>query len=252
MVWNYATHVPYRPHAGPETFPEEHFPPAARRDLGKKASFIAYLRSLWCADALIGELYAELERLGLARDTLVVVTGDHGEAWGQHGHFLHSTSLYEEEVHVPLVMIHRGLVGLGKENEPPPRVGSQGSTHPTRRSTVIGSHIDLWPTIMDVCGLPCDPRWQGRSLFGGRAGEERRAYFYMNRTWVGVREENFKYLWDRSNQRKRLFDLKADPGERRNLARTEPERCARLHRRVLDWMAFQRQLTEVRLAEARR
>src|SRR5262245_66239429 len=92
MVWNYATHVPYRPYGGPDSFPEERFPAVTRHDADKRAGFIDYLRSLWCADAQIGELYAELDRLGLADDTLFVVTGDHGEAWGQHGHFLHSTS----------------------------------------------------------------------------------------------------------------------------------------------------------------
>jgi arylsulfatase A-like enzyme len=233
MIWNYATHVPYWPRGGPEAFPEKHFPPVARSDPDKKASFQAYLRSLWCVDALIGELYAELEHLGLASDTLVVVTGDHGESWGQHGHFLHSTSLYEEEIHVPLVMVHPTLAPLGP------------------RSLTLGSHIDLWPTIMDVCGLPCDSRWQGRSLLGGRSNEERRAYFYMKRTWVGLREGKYKYLWDASNQRKRLFDLEADPGERRNLAPRQPQLCACLHRRVLDWIQFQAALTRQRLAEAR-
>jgi hypothetical protein len=56
-------------------------------------------------------------------------------------------------------------------------------------------------------------------------------------------------MWDARKQRKRLFDLEADPGERHNLAPGDPERCARLHRRILDWVRFQASLTRQRMEQ---
>jgi arylsulfatase A-like enzyme len=233
MVWNYGTHYPYRDGVA-ETFDERHFPPAVRHDPARREGFAAYLRSVRRADACIAEFYTELERLGLADDTLVVVTADHGEAWGQHGFTFHGSSLYEEEVRVPLLLLCPRLARLG----------------PRRR--VVGSHIDLWPTVADGCGLPADPRWQGRSLLGGDPRESRRAFFYRAGGLLGVREGKYTLLWDVRGGRRRLFDVEADPGERTNVARGHPDLCVRLQQRLRDWANFQARLTRDRLAAGNR
>jgi arylsulfatase A-like enzyme len=230
MLWNYETHAPYFHGPGPQDWDERHFPVALANNEEQRQEFRQYLRSLWRVDALIGELYDELDNLGLAEDTLIVVTSDHGEAWGQHGYYVHGMTAYEEEVRVPLILIG-------------PRVAHLGPTQ-----SVLGSHIDVWPTITDVCGLPNDPRWQGRSLFGVQPGEIRRAYFNArDLPLMGVREGKYKYIWDLKQKRQLLFDLDTDPGERRNLAAEYPDLCQQFRSRLRDWTNYQSRLTQERL-----
>lgn len=232
LMWNYDTHAPFfaREDEGP-AWDEEQFPPSIRGTGEKENEFRRYLNSLRRTDAMIGSFYDWLESEGIADDTLVVVTGDHGEAWGQHGQFAHGPTLYEEEVRVPLLLIHRSLAEKVGPNLP-----------------IVGSQIDIWATITDVCGLPFDPRWQGRSLLGGDSGD-RRAMLYR-REGLGVREGRFKYLWDQDTKREWLFDVVADPEEKHNLAKEYPSLCARQFRRVRAWSAYQGGLTRHRIAEA--
>jgi arylsulfatase A-like enzyme len=234
MMWNYETHYPYFDGPGLDFADTQHFPRTIVGNAEKEEEFRCYLRSLWRVDKLIGDLYHELEQLGLAADTLVVITGDHGEAFGEHGFYYHGWSNYEEEVRVPLVFICPRLAPLGK------------------RSKVVGSHVDMWPTITDVCGLPADPRWQGKSLFAPIPEDQRRAYYYRQTNMIGVREGKYKYIFDYKLQRDLLFDLEKDPGELENLALDHPEFCARQRGRVQDWANFQRQLTDERLVDADR
>jgi arylsulfatase A-like enzyme len=233
MLWNYETHYPYFPGAGPSAYDRRRFPEAVAGHADREADFRDHLNGIWRLDALIGDLYRDLEQLGLADDTLVVITGDHGEAWGQHGTWVHGGSVYEEEVHVPLILLCPRLAHLGP------------------RQDVVGCHVDLWPTIMDALGLPADPRWQGRSLLGAAPGEVRRAYFYNHgSTMLGVREGDWKFLRDLAGNRDLLFDLAKDPGERHNLAARHPDLCDRLRRRLQVWVRFQSRLTRELLRQA--
>jgi arylsulfatase A-like enzyme len=225
MLWNYETHYYYPEGDGPQTWNEEQFPAAVKSDPEQADAFRRYLRTLWRVDRLISRLYGELEAQGLADDTLVAVTADHGEAFGQHGWFLHGHSLHEEEVHVPLVLISPRLARLGP------------------RQPVLGSHVDLWPTIADICGLTPDPRWQGQSLLAPVPEQERRAYFYRIEA-MGVRQERYKYIWDHDAEREYLFDLEQDADECHNLAKEQPSLCAAQRRRLRDWTIFQRQHVE--------
>jgi arylsulfatase A-like enzyme len=232
VLWNYETHAPYFEGPGPD-FEERLFPPALAGQPDKKDEFRAFLRSLWRTDALIGELYQELEEQGLAEDTLVAVTADHGEGFGQHGWFMHGASLYDEEVRVPLILINPYLAARGT------------------RSTILGSHVDVWPTLADVCGFPCDPRWQGRSLLGVSDTEERRVYF-ARRGEMGLRQGKYKYVWDYQEKKDLLFDLERDPEERLNLAEDNLPFCRVLRAHVRDWANFNTGLTAERLEQAGR
>jgi arylsulfatase A-like enzyme len=97
-------------------------------------------------DGLLDQALTSFESAGLLKDTLVIVTGDHGEAFGEHGLLLHGRTLHEELLRVPLVMMG-----------PPPFDGGR-----TVRASV--SLLDLLPTVLEWLGLPPLPGLPGRSL----------------------------------------------------------------------------------------
>jgi arylsulfatase A-like enzyme len=227
-AWTYDAHAPYYDGPGPQSFPKEFFPPGVVGRPEKEADFQRHLRAIWRLDALIADLCRELEELGMADDTLIVLTGDHGEAFGEHGCIGHGSSVYEEEVRVPCVLINPRLAPLG------------------RRSPVLGNHVDLWPTLTDILGLPADPRWQGRSLVGPDAGE-RRVYFHAHESALGVRDGQYKYIWNYTDKHEMLFDINSDPLEKQNLAANNPDTCAEQQRRVKAWAAYQTRLTQERM-----
>jgi arylsulfatase A-like enzyme len=232
LLWGYDTHDPY--HAPAEDRWDVKFCPEAIRGTEREQGYRRFLSAIRATDRLIGELYDRLAVSGLADDTLIVVTGDHGEGFGQHGYFYHNHTLHEEEVRVPLVLINRPLAQC---------VGA--------RLNSLGSHVDIWPTITNVLDIPVDPRWQGRSLFD--AGRPARALISRSLE-ASVREDvgdkQFKYIWHHERREERLYDLATDPGERRNLAKEYPDYCRRQRRRLRDWAVFQKQLTEQRLLES--
>jgi arylsulfatase A-like enzyme len=213
VAWTQGTHHPYDLPPGRE--PTDFFrgeEPVDAWDLGK------YLNALREADAQIGRLLDGLRARGLADDTLVVVTGDHGEAFGwPHPNYGHSYKLYEEDVHVPFVLWNPRLFSV------------------PRRSALVGAHVDLGPTILDVLGLPAPADWIGRSLLG--TAHPGRAYFYGARDpyTLGVREGRHKYILDVTNGREELYDVVADRDEQENLHAMLPEVSARLRARVTAW-----------------
>src|SRR5258705_11354817 len=105
-----------------------------------------YDQSIHWVDHLIGALFDELERLDLLSRTIVVIAADHGEAFLEHGREGHAQDLYGEVTHVPLIIIPPFLL------EPGVRV----------HATV--SNADLWPTLLELVGLPPLPGADGRSL----------------------------------------------------------------------------------------
>lgn len=97
------------------------------------------------ADAELRHLFAELEQRGFLRDAIVVVTADHGEEFWEHGNLGHGTSLYNESVRVPLILIAPGYAG-------------------GQRVEQNVSLLDVAPTLLDLLGQPGEPRFEGRSL----------------------------------------------------------------------------------------
>jgi arylsulfatase A-like enzyme len=126
-------------------------------------------------------------------------------------------TVYEEDVHVPLMYWFPRLY--------------QSAT----RAKTVGSQVDLAPTIAAIAGVPVAPDWQGRGLLD--AGHPPRAYFYVaeDHFTLGVRESNWKYIFDLREGVEELYDLERDPTEQQNLATAQPERCARLRQRLAAW-----------------
>jgi arylsulfatase A-like enzyme len=223
MAWTQQTHHPYEPTPGVPLIEFVREPVTDAYDLGR------YLNVLHETDRHIERLFETIRRAGLEQDTLVVVTGDHGQAFGDpHDSYMQGRTVYEDDVNVPLLMWY-------------PRQYKAAI-----RSVTIGSHVDLAPTIADLAGFPAPPDWQGRSLF--TATRAPRAYFYVaeDHFTLGVREDNWKYMFDLREGLEELYDLSRDPSEQRNLAATQPARTTRLRQRLVAWTdANRRQYDQV-------
>jgi arylsulfatase A-like enzyme len=188
-------------------------------------------------DAQVGLLLQALDEQGLAGNTLVVLTADHGESLGDHNYFFeHGRLPYDDCVHVPLIV--RG-----------PGIGKPGATVSSPVQL-----IDLVPTLLDLAGLPPDPRAEGKSLrrlLGGeRPGGARWAYAFTESGFAqdyqrSITGERYKLVYvpdagDRRIMRGReleLYDLQADPRETRNLVDARPEVAALLKQELWRWIA---------------
>jgi len=222
VAWTTQTHHPYQ--QSPDQ-PEVNFLGAAKA--GSK-QLNQYLNCILEADRQIGRILDGLRERGLADDTLVWVTGDHGEAFGwPHPVYFHGGHIYQEAVNVPCILINPRLFPTG------------------RRDPLVAGHVDINPTILDVLGAGAMPgTWQGRSLFDPTRSP--RAYFFgaEDDYNVGVREGQWKMIYNGTLGRTELFDLQADPNELKNVADDHPDVAARLLSHLKAWVTYQSQHIE--------
>ncbi len=243
LVHTYEPHVPYRRRTFAEGMPRGRLGPTFEAGAAIQAKRsgqlpddveLAYIRALYdggvaACDRAVGELLAELERLGIARETLVVVTSDHGEDLGDrlplrpgnHGH-----ALYDEQLRVPLIL-----------RDPTRRFA-------VRRVSAQVRLVDVMPTILDLLGLPPAADRNGRSLVPLLRGEEseprlawaeipHHALIDAGVRWA-VRTGAHKLIVTpppargSGEARLELYDLRADARERSNLATGDPARRAEL------------------------
>jgi arylsulfatase A-like enzyme len=173
-------------------------------------------------DDQLARLYAILDRLGLQENTLIVVTSDHGEEFGERGSWGHGHTLFEEQVHVPLVIAGPGI-------EASQTIAAQ-----------VGL-VDLPPTLLELAGLSPLAGMHGQSLvplLRGRTGSGRSpamagrpALLETSRfdtNLIGPRRRGWKFLIDLGSGRESLFDLSTDPDERQNTTAERPDIAAGL------------------------
>ena len=185
-----------------------------------------YLGAIRATDEQLERFLRRLEHLGLLEHTLVVVTADHGESFGQHQQREHHFALYEPNVRVPLGLLYRPLGRFS------PRV-----VHAVR------SQVDLAPTLLHLLGISVPRTWQGTSLLL-RPWEDRPAYFLAvsNYAVLGMRWGRWKYHYWVEQGQEELYDLSLDPGELHDLSARRPGRCRELRRRVGGWIRYQQAL----------
>ncbi len=163
-------------------------------------------------DERISELLDHLREAGLYDDSLIVITSDHGEEFAEHGLFLHAQPGFEEITRIPLIVKLPGA---------PATAAPAGLRIPH-----LAAVVDLMPTILDVLDLPVPEQAQGRSLMPAvLRGEAVRDAVQIGNV---LRTPRWKYF----GKRQELYDLEADPGERRDLAEREAGLAEDLRRRT--------------------
>lgn len=191
---------------------------------GTKTDLERYRNATLFIDSQIGRVWDWLVAHGKTDNTLLVIAGDHGEAFGEHpGHFTHGTRIYEESMRTPFMLINPLLF------------------HGARTGRV-GNHLDLMPTVLDLLGLPKEPRHQGQSLLRGY--KPRTIYFYADwyRHLLGLRDGQWKYIYDVDSDRAELYDLGKDRRERHNVVASHGKQAGAYRERVRAWESFYREL----------
>jgi arylsulfatase A-like enzyme len=180
---------------------------------------------------LLDQLLGSLAEMGYLDRTLIAVVSDHGEAFGEHGAEGHARNVYREATYVPFILsfpfrLEPGLVIESRT-----------------------SNVDVWPTLLDLLGLPAIPDSDGHSrvpeILAAARGEAapadaRPAFAHLDQRWgqrdvepaptVAVVEDGLRYVESimPRGTREELFDTKSDLRERRDLSQEQPEAAARL------------------------
>ncbi|HMJ81658.1 MAG TPA: sulfatase-like hydrolase/transferase [Vicinamibacterales bacterium] len=231
----YEPHAPYRP---PAPYDREY---ADRPYFGEVAA----------ADAALGPLFAAVRRS--ARPTLVVITGDHGEALGDHGESTHGLFAYESTLRIPLIVAEVApLTGAPYANGRSATASDGGRSATLSGSQSTGEvsddparHIDILPTILDALQIDAPAALPGHSLrtrADRRASGSQPSYFeamspMLDYGWApitGVLSGREKFIDSPSAE---MYDLAVDPNERTNLSGREAARQQRLAARLGEFRA---------------
>lgn len=188
-----------------------------------------YLGEISLLDAQVGRILAELERLGLSEDTLVIYTCDHGDLCGGHGLIDKHYVMYDDVTHVPLIARWPGMIAAGSTTD-----------------AFVCHSLDLAATFCELAGQPVPDTFQGKSLApifaGGSNGREDIFAMYQGNQFGlyserMIRDGRWKFVFNASAEDE-LYDLENDPGEIRNLAgKAEAQgELNRLRKRMVAWM----------------
>lgn len=189
----------------------------------RRQTLQAYYASISFMDTQVGRVVDALDRLGLSENTIIVFTSDHGYHMGEHG-LWQKQSVFEGSARVPLLIVAPGATRGGVAKSPV-------------------SHLDLYPTLTELCGVKAPANIQGQSLVGmlqdpnvkgrgwaltqvvrgggfKRAGASAAAGDNGNRFFgYSLRTYRWRYTeWDEGNKGRELYDHESDPKELTNLA----------------------------------
>jgi len=197
---------------------------ASLRDEDVKFWRAIYDEKIQRTDALFKKFLGEYEKMGLMDKTIFVLTSDHGTEFHEHKRFDHGFSLYDELIHVPLI-IKLPKVKAGKV------IKDQVSS------------IDVMPTILDLLDvkMPENARNQlrGASLVPGLKGKtvakdvysetDYRQYTYKRSITT---KDGWKFIYTLEDKSRELYNMKNDPGETKNLVESEPRRAYELEQKL--------------------
>lgn len=180
-----------------------------------------YDEEIGFVDSQLGALFGRLRRTGLLKSSLVILAADHGEEFLEHGDIKHCRNLFDTSLHVPLVV----------------RV-------PATAPRVVASpvqNLDLVPTVLDYLGIEVPTRFEGRSLRAMIEGVEGNARPEIQYAIQGAQRSaadgRYKLIEDLAAGKQALYDLKADPGETKDVLAAERRAYAPLRDALAKWLA---------------
>jgi arylsulfatase A-like enzyme len=172
-----------------------------------------YDQEVFYTDLWVKKLLDFVDQQSFGPDTYLVISADHGEAFGEHGMYKHAFELWEVLTRVPLMVCGPGIK--------------------TQRITERRSHIDIVPTLLDLMGQKVPDDLLGKSLVPELTGAEapkNREPIYLELTEDShnpprraIIRGDYKLIWSGPSDKFQLYNLKQDPGEEKDLAKTEPE-----------------------------
>ena len=183
-----------------------------------------YADSLFYEDTQLARLFEHLKSRGLWENTVIVVGGDNGEAFYEHGFAAHASSLFNEVMKVPMI-IRAPDLEPGRDDRP-------------------AMFLDVPPSVFELLGLPAHPSFQGISLFEPRPDPNRSIYMIVQTPAAfqsAIVRSGFKLLFNEFDGRYFLYDLANDPAEspKKNLASSRPDLVDELNGRLRFWRGEQ-------------
>lgn len=218
-------HFPYRRH---KKFSHQSLPVTGKTANGFSREKIArYDSEISFVDHHIGLLLEELRNLGLENRTLVVLTSDHGESFGEHNYVGHGRRVYESILRIPLILRYPGKIPAGLRSDYPSQT------------------IDVMPTVLSLMGIPAPKGMKGRNLetvlqpdlppaepeiyFETFAGARKKFWKIFSPPLrgipllVGKKVGSWKYIYNPKTGRHELYNLATDPLEEHNRIDEHPE-----------------------------
>jgi arylsulfatase A-like enzyme len=172
---------------------------------------IEYIKGMYDANVFYADHIAEsifnfIQKRNIHKKTIIMITSDHGEAFMEHGFTTHNATIYDEMIHIPLVMTfpeHLETMGL--------------------RVAAIASIVDIAPTILDIFNISNEGPFRGQSLVPIIYGKKSKDYIYIETLPTGqrgIRTLNHKFISTLHGNE--FYDLVSDPREMDNLLAQEP------------------------------
>lgn len=169
-----------------------------------------YLNSVHYVDAFVHNVIEMFKKKGLYEKTIFVILGDHGEGFGEHGRRQHDNVIWEEGLHVPLIVHAPGRWPRGK------------------RVPYLVNQLDVIPTIADLLGYDiADATYPGESMNQLDRQRTIRAHCWYERRCMASVFENEKFIYHFDQQPDEFFDLAKDPLEKNDVAETLEDAEAR-------------------------
>jgi arylsulfatase A-like enzyme len=175
-------------------------------------------------DEALGQLFDYLRAQGLMQNTIVAVVSDHGEEFMEHGKLKHGYQVYDESIHVPLIMTMPGV-------------------EPGRRADLMLEHVDLMPTFLELLEVAPRGHLEGSSFAANLQDSELAVAAelkdILSATELNpraaartLRNHDWKLIEHLGEQRFELFDLRKDAEEAHDVAAEQPEKLAELRARM--------------------
>lgn len=192
------------------------------RDVSALPPLERYHLALAYLDGIFRTLFARLEKKGLLEHTIIAVAADHGEGFELHHHdnIDHAGHVYEDDIHIPLLIRVPGLAA---------------GCRTARNASVV----DFAPTLLGVLGLGAPASWGGQDLLGPTFVSRPSLVFSRSKLRrQGIVDGSLKYFYDVDTGEEDFYDLLADPHEERNLIRERRPTADAYRHEVDQWMAY--------------